>query len=143
MRAIAYILTSLMLTIFSIGCSEDIDTTIDSTKWQLKGYVTDSNSNNIRRLSASNTDEVYTLEFINKFEFYVWGNTNSMGGQYKIIESEITISEQVSTCTNSKYRYDEKLYFEMLKNSKKYGIQNNELYLYTNNDGGYLIFTKL
>lgn len=135
-------LSTIILIVSFTGCgAKSSGSGLSATKWQLKGYVTAANPE-LKKARSTNGDNAFLLEFMNHVQTYGWGERNSIGGKYRTSGSNISFKELIYTQAKTQFE-DEHIFFELIEKATEYAIENQELYLYSDQKKSYLIFTKL
>lgn len=141
MKPLIPLLVTILFAAALTGCSTgDSVRGLSDTKWQLKGYVT-SISPELKKARPGTGEHAYMLEFMNNAQTYGWGEKNSIGGKYKISGSHISFQDLVYTQSATEFQ-DESIFFDLIGKATEYVINNQELYLYSEQKRSYLLFEK-
>lgn len=141
MKLLMHTVSLIFIAAIFWGCDKKSSGgSLSETKWQLKGYVT-AESQGMRKTKAESS-EAYMLEFMDNIQTYGWGEKNSIGGKYKTSGPSISFKELISTQRKTQFE-DETIFFNIIENATEYIIDNQELYLFSDQKKSYLVFKKL
>ncbi|GAB6012691.1 META domain-containing protein [Viscerimonas tarda] len=137
MKKILFILTALfVLTTGMSGCDKEEEKNLSpnplqGTKWKLAGY-TINEEKMLRILEPQDCERCYTIIFKSDNTLEGMSSTNEFSGEYEVDlkSSSLQIRNLVGTKINEVF--DGQYYADAIKNVKKFGVFDDKLTLYCN-----------
>lgn len=129
-----------MVTAFS--CDKDNAFTLEGSKWKLQSFY-DSKGQKPDSPRPENCPECYVIKFEFKGVWQGHSSTNVLFGQYKVDTSKGTLKFTEINGTEINELYDGPKYMLILKTVHSFEVKNNQLKLFYDNEGNYLLFNTI
>lgn len=126
------------------SCDKDEAFTLEGSKWKLQSFY-DSKGQTIDSPRPENCLECYVIKFEIKGSWQGHSSTNVLFGQYKVDNSTSkgTLKFNEINGTEISELYDGSKYMLILKTVHAFEVKNNQLKLFYDNEGNYLLFNTI
>lgn len=131
----------VILNVIATSCGKDETFSIVDTKWKLESFY-DLKNQTIDSSKPDNCTECYVINFEKNGLWQGHSSTNVLFGKYKIdrstLKGNLNFTEINGTEINE--LFDGSKYMQMLKNVHSFELKNNQLKLFYDFEGNYLLF---